>query len=149
MSRQRRDLEALTAVARVRDVQRRAAEIGLARATVEVRQVEARKAEQLKGVDRDQQAWSQALQRGANPQMLMAWSAEVDTGLGEVRRLDLDLAAAELARAERVDAFRSAQANCDVAETLRDEARRGVARTADEARLNDLADRSARERKRR
>jgi hypothetical protein len=138
----RRDPKALKTVARVRELQRVAAQNKAAAAASVVREAERVLAEHKSQSDASAAGWSSAMQSARLDLMATSlWSVEVLRDEARVRQSSLEVQASLQERERRGADWASAQMRADAATKLADNAGRAKARSKEEAALQTAADR--------
>lgn len=133
------------AVAEIRALQSRAAEMAAVRATHEQDAAATRHGESQAALDAAQQGWAAALAGVFDPEMARRWFADVDRRQAEESAAGTALAESDrLLEARRTD-WHAAEARADVADARHLDASARAVRRRDEARLAAVEDRAARQ----
>lgn len=145
MTRAREAARVLGKVVEVRLLQRRAAEMKVARSNASLRAVKDTQDDVSHGVQGQQAAWEAAL---AAPRpdltLLAAWSGAVARGETRLQALATEVSTAEQRKTERTAEWRAALAKAEAAETLGKAALRRASLQQEEAALAEAADRATR-----
>jgi hypothetical protein len=132
------------AIAAIRGLQSRAAELEVARAAGESRSKAEEERNRAAALDETERGWAAALGGASfDPALARHWSADVAARQDDERRAKDAARTAEAALAERRTAWHGAIARAETAEAQAHAASSKAARRRDEARLAVLEDRAA------
>lgn len=136
------------AVAEIRALQSRAAEMAAARAGAERGEAAEHHQSCEAALDEAQRGWADVLARGAfDPGLARHWYADVGRKEADERGADEALQGADRRLEDKRAAWHGAQARAEAADTRRRSASAGEARRRDENRLAEVEDRAARQRR--
>jgi len=149
MSAVRARAAAWRAIARIRRLQSRVAELDVARAGGERETAAQRHARAEQLLDQAQSGWAGAIEGAFDPGLARHWFAKVDRERAGERQAGETLREADTRLEEKRGDWHAAEARGEVAEERSRRATAGAARRAEEARLAESEDRFAGQRKRR
>lgn len=135
------------AVAEIRALNSRVAEMAAARAGKERGDAAGRQESAGAALDEAQQGWAAALRGAFDPGLARHWFAHVGRREAEARQAEEKLADADRQLTEKRAAWHGAQASADVADARSRAAAAGESRRRDEARLAAVEDRAALQRR--
>jgi hypothetical protein len=136
------------AIAAIRRLQSRAAEIEAMRAGREREQAAQRQAESDAALAEAQRGWESTLEGAFDPGLARHWSADVDRRQAVSKAADTEANEAELRLRDKRAAWNAADARAEVAEDRQRAAKGAAARHREEARLEEIEDRATRQGKR-
>jgi hypothetical protein len=137
------------AIAVIRRLQSRAAEMEAVRAGREREQAAQRQAESDAALAEAQRGWESALEGAFDPGLARHWSADVGRKQGASEAADTAADEAELRLGDKRAAWNAADARAEVAEDRQRAAKGAADRHREEARLAGIEDRATREAERR
>lgn len=141
----RRNLKTLAAIVAVRQVQQRGAEMAVAHADAALKVLRDEQSATQARLNDQHVQWSRSI---SGPVMRLpvagAWSAEILGSEAALRRVNLNIEAADRDRADKAAAWRRSRAEAELAEAVVRSATRREQQWREETRMSDLADRFAR-----
>lgn len=144
----RRNLTTVADVMKVRQAQKRAAEMQVARADAQLRQLDAAREQSLDTLQDEVARWTTSVTgKSFGLDFAAAWSKAILQGEAELDRLGLQIDDATSERGRLGREWAAASARAEAAQTMGERLRRKARRQREERELGDFADRFAQRRR--